>query len=93
MHANTTLMALRIKEIIREKGMTIESLADKMGVTRQALGRQVNGKMLVDTAIRIADTLEVPVSSLFEDSKILSSKENVCPHCGKPIHIILSVEK
>ena len=28
-------MALRIKEIIKEKGMTVQTLADKMGINRR----------------------------------------------------------
>ncbi len=30
-------MALRIKEIIKEKGMTVQTLADKMGIKTSAI--------------------------------------------------------
>lgn len=55
----------RIKEILREKGMTVNDLADKVGVSRQALSKQIKGKMLVETADKIATALGVPLWQLF----------------------------
>lgn len=55
----------RIKQILKEKGLTINQLADMLEISRQALSKQVQGKMLVETAHRIADTLEVPMWQLF----------------------------
>lgn len=56
---------MRIKEILKEKGMTLQELADKMDVSRQALSRQVAGKLLVEKAEEIACMLDVPVWQLF----------------------------
>ena len=85
---------LRIKEILKEKDVGVSELADRLGVSRQALSKQIQGKMLVETAIRIASALNVPIWELF------ASKEDIigndadnnettlkCPHCGKPIAI------
>lgn len=55
----------RIKEILRDKGMTVAELAEILSVSRQALSRQIKGKMLVETAGRIADALKVPLWQLF----------------------------
>jgi transcriptional regulator with XRE-family HTH domain len=81
----------RIKEILKDKGITMNELADKLGVSRQALSRQVQGKMLVETAEKIASALDVPMWQLFADPIEVSpgSKHLVCPHCGKPITIEL----
>ena len=81
---NECKLMIRIKEILKEKGMTVSDLSDLLGVSRQALSKQIQGKMLVETAERIANALDVPVSSLFDDYK---TGNNViyCPHCGKPI--------
>lgn len=71
---------MRIKEILKEKNMTVQELADKMNVSRQALSRQINGKLLVETAQNIADALEVPLWQLFEGSQeqsVSSSSELV----------------
>ena len=56
---------LRIKEILAEKNMQLSTLAETLGVTRQALSRQVAGKMLVETAEKIAVALDVPLWQLF----------------------------
>lgn len=75
---------MRIKEILKEKGMTVFELSDLLGVSRQALSKQLQGKMLIETAEKIAKALNVPVSSLFDDYKTGDSII-FCPHCGKPI--------
>lgn len=79
-------MDLRIKEVIKEKGMTITELADKMGINRVNLSNMVNGNPTVETLNKIADALNVPVTELFERPK--SDTANLtCPHCGKGIEI------
>ena len=45
--------------------MTLQELADKMDVSRQALSRQVGGKLLVEKAEEIACMLDVPMWQLF----------------------------
>lgn len=80
-----------IKEIIKEKGMTVEQLAKELGISRQALSRQLKGKLLVETAERIANTLGVPLWRLFVSNDNSPMVErHACPHCGKPISITLS---
>ena len=77
---------MRVKEILKEKGITVQELADKMNVSRQALSRQMGGKLLVETAQVIADALDVPIWQLFVSPNEVAGN-NVCPHCGKPINI------
>lgn len=81
----------RIKDILKDKGMTVQELSDKMNVSKQALSKQIQGKMLIETAQRIADTLEVPIWQIFASPEDIKSDSNtlVCPHCGKPINIEL----
>ena len=79
-------MDLRIKEVIKEKGMTITELADKMGINRVNLSNMVNGNPTVETLNKIADALEVSVTELFEQSKPGTASLS-CPHCGKSINI------
>ena len=72
--------------------MTVNQLADMLGITRQALSKQIQGKLLVETAQRIADTLDVPLWELFvSKEEIIKSSPNTecCPHCGKPISVKL----
>lgn len=79
-------MDLRIKEVIKEKGMTITELADKMGINRVNLSNMVNGNPTVETLNKIAGALEVPVTELFEQPKS-GTASLPCPHCGKNINI------
>lgn len=65
---------MRVKEIVKEKGMSIGELADRLGISRQALSKQIQGKLLVETAERIAQALEVPVWQLFvSEAEILEN--------------------
>lgn len=64
--------------------MTQQELADKMGKSRQALDKQLKGKLLVETAQEIADALGVSITELFEKRP---EPTFTCPHCGKEIHI------
>ncbi len=85
---------MRIKEILKEKGITLSQLADTMGVSRQALSRQVAGKLLVEKAEEIADALDVPIWQLFASSEEVQKENNniVCPHCGNPIKVTIIKE-
>ena len=72
-------MSLRVKEICKEKGLSVGELADKLGIKRESLSRAINGKPNLDTLERIALALGVPITDLFEQ------KDNTafnCPHCG-----------
>lgn len=75
---------MRIKEVLKEKGVGVQELANRLGISRQTLHKQLNGNILVDTAQNIADAIGVPVSELFEKPK---EPTFVCPHCGKELHI------
>ena len=79
-------MDLRIKEVIKEKGMTITELADKMGINRVNLSNMVNGNPTVETLNKIADAIGCPVTELFEQPKSDTAFLS-CPHCGKNIYI------
>lgn len=72
-------MDYRIKEILKEKGLTMEQLAGMLDITRITLTRNINGNPTVDTLKKIAVALGVPFTDLFEQPK-----QNVitCPKCG-----------
>ncbi|MBV4206198.1 helix-turn-helix domain-containing protein [Bacteroides salyersiae] len=62
-------MTLRIKEVIKEKGMTIQSLAEKMEINRVGLSNHINGNPSIATLKKIASALNVPVYELFTKEK------------------------
>ena len=77
---------MRIKEVCKEKGITVSQLAEKMGIKQESLSRAINGNPTLETLERIANALEVDITELFEQPK----KDSVsisCPHCGKSINI------
>ena len=81
---------MRIKEILKEKNMTVQELADILNISRQALSKQIQGKLLVETAQNIANALNVPIWQLFADPTEIQTKDNTfitCPHCGREIQI------
>ena len=79
---------LRIKEILKERNMTSKSLAESMRKAPQYISNIINGGkgVSIKSLEEIAKHLEVPISSLFADSKS-SNGTIVCPHCGKELKI------
>jgi transcriptional regulator with XRE-family HTH domain len=71
---------LRVKEIAKEKGITIAIIANRMGIKAPALSRIINGgNTTTDTLQKIADALGVPIFDLFEQS---AENTIICPNCG-----------
>lgn len=79
-------MTLRIKEVIKERGTTVQDLAERMGITRVGLSQHINGNPSVEVLERIASALGCPVTELFEQPKN-DTVSLTCPHCGKNINI------
>ena len=80
-------MILRIKDIAKERKVTIKSLAEKVGITQPNMSNIVNEKTTpsIPTLQNIADALGVHISKLFiSPDKPASIK---CPNCGTDITI------
>lgn len=78
-------MESRIKELLKERGITISSLAEQIGTTQTSLSRALgeNGNPTYETLSKIAKVLSVDMSELFKSNGLSIS----CPHCGKEINI------
>lgn len=61
-------MELKVKEVIKAKGLTMQQVAETLGVTRDTLTRNINGNPTIETLSKIADALGVEVTDLFEKS-------------------------
>lgn len=81
----------RIKEILKERGITINELADKLGISRVTLSTQINGTANIVSYEKIATALNVPMWQLFASPEEVQPKKDgfslICPHCGKSIKI------
>ena len=82
-----TKSELRIRELCREKGITQADLAAKLGIRRESFSQAVSrNKFDLDYLKRIAAALEVELWQLFKED---TTETFVCPHCGKPLNIII----
>lgn len=79
------MVALRIKEICKEKMMKLEDLAGTVGLSLNSMSCIVNGKQSprMETLEKIAAALDVEITELFARTSSII----VCPHCGRTIHI------
>ena len=77
-------MKSRIKDLLKEKGMTMSDLASAIGTTQTSISRMLgeNGNPTYDTLMKIAEALNVGITDLFSSSI-------PCPYCGKPIDVSL----
>ena len=73
---------MRIKDVMKDKGLMAKDVAEIMGVTQPTVCRMVNGNITVDTLHRIANALDVPAAELLERPK---QGLMYCPHCGEKI--------
>lgn len=78
-------MESRIRELLKERGLTISYLAEQVGTTQTSLSRALgkNGNPTYETLSKIAKVLSIDISELFKSNGISIS----CPHCGKSINI------
>jgi len=83
-------MENRIKIVIKEKGFTITSLAEKLGMTRENLSRTIVNPSS-PTLEKLSEALDVPVWQFFASREdVLGDSDSTsitCPHCGKEIQI------
>lgn len=63
-------MRLLIKEAIKEKGYTIQYVAEQIGTSKQSLSNVLkNGNPVIGTVAAIARVLDVPITALIDDER------------------------
>lgn len=67
---------LRIREIMLEKGISVNEMSEKLGITRQSFYSIVNGNPTMSTLAKIAEILGVTVKKLFKDEGNGSISDN-----------------
>lgn len=79
---------LRIKEVIKEKGLTIEEAAKIIGISRSGLNQHINGNPTVAVLENMAEKLGVNISDFFVDTTKCTHIEGIhCPNCGAELEL------
>ena len=66
---------LRIREIMLEKGISVNEMSEKLGITRQSFYSIVNGNPTMSTLAKIAEILGVTAKELFKDENISDNEK------------------
>ena len=67
-------MELRVKDILKAKGMKMCDLAEKMGMNQSNLQKSLSGNPTLQTLMDIADALHVQIDELFPTSVTPAAK-------------------
>ena len=59
------MSTLKAKEVIKKKGMTIEEVASKIGITKGSLSAALNGNPTVSYLTRVANAIDCDIRDLF----------------------------
>jgi transcriptional regulator with XRE-family HTH domain len=79
--------SLRVKDILKKKGLNQRKLALSMGVAEISLSRSIRGNPSLETLEKIATALKVPVAELFEQPTRCTVR---CPHCGAEVEVTIN---
>ena len=84
---------MHIKEVLKQRGLTQNELADRLGINRVSLSRLLSDKndMRVSTIKKIADAIGCDVTEFFAPAENAEHNAITCPHCGEKLVINLSV--
>lgn len=81
------MLQLRIKELCKEREITLNELAKQIGVTQPSISGLATGKLKpsLDTIEKLCEALDVEVGELFVPR---NKDEIICPKCGSRFKII-----
>lgn len=88
---------MRIKDVLKGRGMTQQEVADMIGVSYQSIKQTLNAPSVTTATLeKIASALNVPMWQLFaspEEVQFPSNAHSVkCPHCQHEFPISVNVE-
>ena len=84
---------MHIKDILKQRGLTQNELADRLGINRVSLSRILSNKndMRLSTIKKIAEAIGCDVAEFFTPVEKADHNTITCPHCGAKLVINLSV--
>ena len=84
---------MHIKDILKQRGLTQNELAERLGINRVSLSRILSNKndMRLSTIRKIADAIGCDVAEFFAPEEKEEHNTITCPHCGAKLVINLSI--
>ena len=82
-YINSSVM-LNIDDLLKEKGLTKTDVAKRMNLSRESLYRILSGNPTLENIQKLADSIEVPITDLFEQP---ATDTVSCPFCGNKIRV------
>ena len=77
-----------IKKKIRECGFTTQQIAERLGISQQAVSQAINGNPTLSRLEQIAGAIGIPVSELVADNPASHIEpQQKCPYCGHDLNI------
>ncbi len=83
-------MGLRVKELLKEKGVTTYQLAAHLGVTQPAVSSAMNGNPNMKWLESVAEFLGVHITDLFDRPP--GGGNFICPNCGTSLRLSAEIE-
>ena len=71
-----------VKSIIKQKGFTMEQVAEKLEIKRVTLAQNLSRNPPVNTLQKIADVIGCKVGDFFADELEEDKNTITCPKCG-----------
>lgn len=75
-----------VKSVIKEKGYTMDRVAQELGITRVTLSQNLSRNPTVNTLQKIADVIGCKISDFFKDETEETTDDShntlTCPKCG-----------
>ena len=72
----------KVREIIKEKGMTTQEVAEQMGISLSSLNQSISGNPTVKFLRRIAEVVGCQLGEFFTDELREDKNSITCPKCG-----------
>lgn len=85
---NYGIMELRVKELLKEKGLRMSDLADRMGTNQSNLQKSLAKNPTIATLQDVADALNVQVGELFPASVMIPTAKSLMIMDGKTYGIV-----
>ena len=92
MSQSESIMALRIKELCKEKQITMKEIAERLGINPITLSQSLNGNPTLSRLQEVADILGVSVPELFETTSPIPKDIHGCIYVEGSPHLICSKE-